>query len=367
MFPNLFSPIEVGGIELKNRITQSPLYVGQANEDGTVSQATIDHYVRRAAGGVALVVVEATSVSPNSDGAVTYILKAHDEKYIPGLSKLASAIKENGAISALQIFHAGRYSGKQPCLSASAVSFSPAPDVTITSKEMTLEEIEQAIGEFASAAKRVKNAGFDMVELHGATGYLITQFISPLTNKRTDSYGGSLENRLRFPLEILKAVKEATDGDFPVGIRFLADDFLPDGFSLENAKVFAKKLEESGIAYISITGGVYDSWMLPEIQQKLQEKGSLAYLAGEIKDTVSVPVFAGNRIASPDVAEEIIRSGKADAVALGRPLLRDPDYSQKAAESHPEEIEECISCFGCLQLVIKGERVRCVQKGQKNI
>ena len=367
MYPNLFTPIEVGGFTLTNRITQAPLYVGQANQDGTVSKATIDHYAKRAVGGVALVVVEATSVSPHSDGAVSYILKAHDDQYIAGLSKLASTIKENGAISVLQIFHAGRYSGKQPCLSASAIPFSPAPDVTITPMEMTLGEIEQAIREFASAAKRVKNAGFDMVELHGATGYLITQFISPLTNKRTDPYGGSLENRLRFPLEILKAVKEATDGNFPVGIRFLADDFLPDGFSLENAKVFAKKLEESGIAYISITGGVYESLNILEVQQKLQEKGSLAYLAGEIKDTVSVPVFAGNRIASPDVAEKIISSQKADAVALGRPLLRDPDYPQKAADGCPEEIEECISCFGCLQLVIKGERVRCVQKGKKDI
>lgn len=361
MYPNLFSPIEVGGFKLKSRITQAPLYVGQANEDGTVSQATIEHYAARAVSGAALVVVEASSVSPNSDGATAYGIKAHDDQYLPGLTKLASAIKENGAISALQIFHAGRYAGIQPSLSASAVPFSPMPDVTLTPKEMTIEEIQQAIAEFSSAAKRSKEAGFDMVELHGATGYLITQFISPLTNKRTDQYGGTLENRLRFPLEILKAVKDAAGSDFPVGIRFLADDFLPGGFSSEDAKVFAKKLEEGGIAYISITGGVYDSWVLPEVQQKTHDKGSLAYLANVIKGVVNIPVFAGNRIASPDVAEEIISSGKADAVALGRPLLRDPEYPKKAAEGRPEEISECIACFGCQGLVMKGKRVHCVQ------
>jgi 2,4-dienoyl-CoA reductase (NADPH2) len=235
------------------------------------------------------------------------------------------------------------------------------PDVTLTPKEMTIEDIEQVIAEFSSAAKRSKEAGFDMVELHGATGYLITQFISPITNKRTDQYGGNVENRLRLPLEILKGVKDAAGRDFPVGIRFVADDFLPGGFSSEDAKVFAKKLEQGGIAYISITGGVLDSKALPEVQQKMQEKGSLADLASEIKGAVDVPVFAGNRISSPDVAEEIISSGKADAVALGRPLLRDPEYPKKAADGRPEEISECIACAGCLGLVMKGKRVHCVQ------
>ena len=368
MYPNLFNPIVVGGITLKNRITQAPLYVGQANQDGTVSQATIDHYARRADAGTALVVVEASSVSPNSDNSTAYGIKIYHDNYLPGLTKLAGTIKENGAVSCIQIFHAGRYAGIQPSLSASAVSFTPKPDVTLTPKEMTIEEIGQAVGEFASAAKRAKEAGFDMVELHGATGYLIAQFLSPLTNIRTDQYGGRLENRLRFLLEILKVTKDATGGDFPVGIRFLADDFLPGGFSLEDAKVLAKKLDEGGIAYISITGGVYDSWVLPEIQKKLQEKGSLGYLAKEIKNTVSVPVFVGNRIASPGIAEKIIGSGSADAVALGRPLLRDPDYPTKAAEGRPEKISECISCFGCMGLVIKGERVRCVQiKGSQKV
>jgi len=291
MYRSLFTPLEVGSLTLKNRIVQAPLYVGCANEDGSVSQDTIKHYAKRAEGGAALVVVEASSVSPNSDNVVVNGIKIHDDRFLPGLSKLAEAIKAKGALAGMQLFHAGRYARISTPLSASAIPFSPMPDVTVTPKEMTLEEIDAAIGEFASCARRAKQAGFDMLELHGATGYLIVQFMSPLTNKRTDAYGGTLENRLRFPQNVLNAVRESTGADFQVGMRFLADDFLPGGFDVEQAQVLAGKLEEGGIAYLSITGGVYDSMVIPEIRDKLKEKGSLAYLAKEINPTTLLTVI----------------------------------------------------------------------------
>ena len=362
MYSELFSPLQIGSLTLKNRITQAPLYTGYANEDGTVSQSILDHYAKGSRGGAALVVVEAASVSAGGVGLKNGI-RAYKDKYIPGLLKLARGIKDNGALACIQLCHAGRYALDRPPLSASAIPFRPAPGVTITPKEMTIEEIKEVIGDFASAARRVKQAGFDMLELHGATGYLIVQFLSPLTNKRTDQYGGDLENRLRFSLEVVDAVKEAVGTDFPIGMRFLADDLLPGGFGLEDARVLARCLDDKGVAYLSITGGVYDSIYIPEIQKKIRVEGSLVHLAEEIKGCVKKTcVLAGNRINNPGLAQEIVRSGKADGVALGRPLLRDPDFSNKAREGHPEDIHQCIGCNGCAGLAMKGKRVVCIQE-----
>jgi 2,4-dienoyl-CoA reductase-like NADH-dependent reductase (Old Yellow Enzyme family) len=364
MYPTLLSPMTVGKLQLKNKIMLAPVYVGQANTDGTVSPETVAHYEKIAASGTALLVVEATSVAPSSD-ATPYGLRIYDDRYLDGLSRLAQAIKAHNALACLQLLHAGRYARVPAPLSASAVPFHPAPEVTVTPKEMTVGEIKDVVDSFAKAALRARKAGFDGVELHGGTGYLIVQFLSPLTNTRTDQYGGSLENRMRFPLEVLRAVKEATGTDFPVGIKFLADDFLPGGFSFAEAKVFAKRLEEAGIAYLSVSAGVYDSYFLPEVMEKLQEQGSLAPLCRELKTCVSVPVFCGNRISTPALAEAILARHDADGVALGRPLLRDPEYAQKAIEGRADAIVECISCFGCMQLVVKDKRVRCVQNKPK--
>lgn len=374
MYSHLFSPIEIGGKTVKNRITMAPLYVGQANEDGTVSKATIDHYTARAAAGTGMIVVEAASVSPNSDGVSGYDLKVYDDRFLPGMTELAHAIKSNGAVAVQQINHTGRYSGLRPPLSASAVTFQPAPGAEVTPKEMTKDEIREAIDEYASAAARVKQAGFDMVEIHGATGYLVVQFLSPIMNVRTDEYGGSLENRLRFPREILKAIKEKTGGDFPVGIRFLADDFIEGGFSPDESSELAKKLEEDGIAYFSLTGGIYDSFFLPDVQAKLAEKGNMSYLSENVKKAVKVPVLLGNtmtnpegdRVSRPDIADGLINDGKADGVALGRPLLRDPEYVRKLEQGRAGEISACQCCMGCMGLVMQGKRVFCVRVAAEN-
>ncbi|MDO8724118.1 MAG: NADH:flavin oxidoreductase, partial [Syntrophales bacterium] len=236
MYSELFSPLQIGNLTLKNRITQAPIYTGYADGDGIVSQSILDHYAKGSRGGAALAVVEGTSVSASGNGLKNGI-RAYEDKHIPCLSKLARGIRDNGALACIQLFHAGRYALYSSPLSASAIPFSPAPGVTVTPKEMTIEEIKEVIGDFASAARRVKQAGFDMLELHGATGYLIVQFLSPLTNKRTDQYGGDLENRLRFSLEVVDAVKKAVGTDFPIGMRFLADDLLPGGYGLEDARV----------------------------------------------------------------------------------------------------------------------------------
>jgi 2,4-dienoyl-CoA reductase (NADPH2) len=354
----------VGTLHLKNKIMLAPVYVGQANTNGTVSPETISHYEKIAASGTAFLVVEATSVAPSSD-ATPFGLRIYDDRYLDGLSRLAQAIKAHNALACLQLFHAGRYTRVLAPLSASAVPFHPAPEVTVTPKEMTVREIKDVVDSFAKAAQRARKAGFDCVELHGSTGYLIVQFLSPLTNIRTDQYGGSLENRMRFPLEVLRAVKDASGEDFPVGIKFLADDFLPGGFSFTEAKIFARRLEEAGIAYLSVSAGVYDSYFLPEVMAKLHEQGGLAPICSDLKNEVNTPVFCGNRISTPELAEALLARHDADGVALGRPLLRDPEYVLKALEGRADAIVKCISCHGCMQLVMKDKRVHCVQNKAK--
>jgi 2,4-dienoyl-CoA reductase-like NADH-dependent reductase (Old Yellow Enzyme family)/thioredoxin reductase len=284
------------------------------------------------------------------NGSIGYKqIRVDADCYIAGLAELAQAIKDNGAVACLQIHHGGRFAKVPAPVSASDVGFSLPNGLEVTPRAMTNEEVKSTIDAFVQAAVRAQIAGFNMVELHGATGYLLAQFVSPRTNKRTDEYGGSLENRMRFPLEILRGVKSAVGPRFPVGYRFLADDLLPDGFKVDEAKVFARKLEENGIAYLSVTAGTHESFFIGDGFFAMRSpKGGTVALTEAIKKEVKVPVFANGRISNPQFAEEILSSGKADAIAMARPLLKDPDFPKKAKEGRVDEISECISCGGCL-------------------
>jgi len=362
-YPNIFSPIEVGGVVLKNRITMAPLYLGYADRDGGVSALMLEHYRSVARGGTAMVVVENTTVDHPAGSGASRMLRSDTDASLAGLSELASAIKGEGSVACVQINHGGRFSlGQSPFAPSAVDTFGKIP------RAMTLEDIRHVREKFVEAARRVKRAGFDMVELHGGTGYLLSEFVSPRTNKRNDNYGGVLENRMRFPLEVLREVKEAV-GDFPVGYRFLADEWLPDGLRLDESTRFARALSDAGVAYISVMGGTYESFNLPETFEKSRHEGYMADLAEAVRKNVVVPVVTAGRISSGKTAEEILATGKADLLGLARVLWADPEWPKKVSEGREDEIIHCApECNdACMRQVLKAKPAVCMQWPQEKI
>jgi len=354
----LFTSFHIRGLTLKNRITMAPLYLGYANDDGTVSQLTLDHYAEMAASGAALVVVEHTMVHP-SGIATANCLRVDDDRYIPGLSGLARVIQEKRAIAFLQINHCGRYAF------VPAEKWTPSPirvGDTVT-KEMTREQIDQAVRSYAGAARRVRKAGFDGVEIHGGMAYLIVQFLSPRTNHRTDLYGGSLENRMRFPLAVFDAVRAAVGGDFPVGYRFSADEEMPDGLHPEDTSILARELEKRGAAYLSVMAGSYDAYSRSEYREKEKGEAHMVHYAGEIKRAApKTPIITAGRIKTPETAEKILRDGTADLIGLARVLLADPLWPQKAKGEVREAIVECNpNCSFCMKRTGSRKPAFCAQ------
>jgi 2,4-dienoyl-CoA reductase (NADPH2) len=358
MFSHLFSKIAVGGKELKNRLTMAPLYLGYAGDGGTVSELFIDHYRLMAKSGVAMVVVENTTVDHPTGSGSNRTLRADTDENLEGLTRLATTIKKEGAIACQQINHAGRFAAiANPALAPSAVqTFGRMP------RALTTEEMRMIAKKFAEAAVRVKKAGFDMVELHGGTGYLLSSFVSPRTNKRDDAYGGSPEKRQSFPLEVVQEVKAAV-GNFPVGYRFLADEWLPDGLKLSESVQYARSLAASGVAYISVMGGTYESFFLPDVLQASRKEGYMVDLAAAIKKAVSVPVITAGRISTGDFAERVLAEGKADLIGLARVLWADPEWPSKVKEGRESEIVHCDpECDDtCTKLVTKGKLAFCVR------
>ena len=353
VYPNLFKPLKVDGLRLKNRITMAPLYLGYAAPGGTVSPLMLSHYKLMAQSGASLIVVENASITPGGSGSPRTIRCDHD-RYLKGLKKLAQTIKGEKALASLQINHAGRFAHVAQPVSASAVpAFGRAP------RPLTRGEIKTVRKQFARAASRVQKAGFDAVELHGGTGYLLAQFVSPWTNRRTDAYGGPIEKRVSFPVEVLKEVKNLV-GDFPVGYRFLAEEWLPNGLHVEESKVLAKALEENGVAYISVMGGTYESFFAPEVIKTSRKPGYMVSLSKAIREEVKVPVITAGRISTPSLAESILKEKKADLIGLARMLWVDPDWPRKARAGRDRSIIKCSpKCDACLQLVMQGKPAFC--------
>lgn len=357
MYPKLFSEIEISGITLKNRLTMAPLYLGYAGEGGTVSPLLLDHYRLMAKSGVAMVVVENATIDHPQGSGSNRTLRADTDENLDGLKELASVIHGEGALACLQVNHAGRFAGSEEPLAPSAVETFGRMPMAVSDAE-----IHSIVDRFAEAAARTKRAGFDMVELHGGTGYLLAEFVSPRTNKRTDGYGGSLENRRRFPLEVVAAVKKKV-GDFPVGYRFLADEWLPDGLQLEESTSFARSLESAGIAYLSVMGGTYESFFLPHILEQTCKNGYMVHLAAAVKKAVGIPVIAAGRIATGALAEQILEESQADLIGLARVLWADPEWPQKVKDGKEGAIVHCDPDCGdtCTKLVTKGKPAFCVR------
>ncbi|MFH0998137.1 MAG: NADH:flavin oxidoreductase [Pseudomonadota bacterium] len=359
MYNNLFSEITIKGLTLKNRLTMAPLYLGYAGEGGTVSDMLLEHYRLMAGSGVAMVVVENATVDHPCGSGSNRTLRADTDDNLEGLKRLSAVIKQEGALACLQINHAGRFAHatQEPVAPSAVNTFGGMP------RALDREEIASVIVKYAGAAARAKSAGFDMVELHGGTGYLLAQFLSPRTNHRTDEYGGSLANRQRFALGVLSQVKKMV-GEIPVGYRFLADEWLPDGLKPEESRQFAISLARADIDYISVMGGTYESFLLPDILEKSRQEGYMLDLAAEIRAEVDVPVIAAGRFATGGFADRAISDGKADLIGLARVLWTDPEWPRKVCDGREADIIHCDpDCFdggACMQMVMKGRPAFCV-------
>ncbi len=353
-YPKLFSPIEVGGGKLANRLVMAPLYTGYAAEGGRPSPYLIEHYRMMGASGLAMVVVESVAVKVSEAGSHR-MLRADQDGSTEDLARIAEAVHAGGALACCQINHPGRFD-----MLGGPVGPSPVDVSGMVPRELTAPEIREFVQAYAAAARRVKEAGFDMVELHGGTGYLLASFVSPRTNQRTDAYGGSLEARLRFPLEVLEATRQAVGEGFPVGYRFLVNEWLPGGFGPPEDQPVAQALEKGGVAYLSVMGGTYESFFLPEVVERTSQDGYMAEPTARIKEAVSIPVMTAGRISHPALAEKILEEGRADLIGLARVILADPDWVRKAREGREAEIIHCrTNCDACMTQVMGGRSVIC--------
>lgn len=349
-YPRLFEPGRIGNLELKNRIIKAPQHTGLANPDGSVTERMLRYYREVAQGGVAMVIVEYAWVDEDASRASPCQLGIARMDHLPGLSLLADTIKANGAKAAIQISHAGRqrFILEQP----KAASDVPWPEITAAGcplpVPLTVEEIREIVKAFGRAARRAQTAGFDMVEIHACHGYLISNFFSPHTNKRTDWYGGPLENRMRLLLDIIKEIRSQVGPDYPVCVRLSGTDYEPDGHTIEETVELAKRLEARGVAAIHMSGGNHHT-TIHEVAPMGMPLANNVWAAEAVKKVVKIPVVASGSINLPDLAESILAEGKGDFIGLGRPLWADPQWPLKAKEARPEDIRPCIRCNdGCL-------------------
>jgi 2,4-dienoyl-CoA reductase-like NADH-dependent reductase (Old Yellow Enzyme family)/thioredoxin reductase len=370
---NILSPLKIKTMELSNRVVMPPMGTNLGNKDGTVSVENLAYVARRAKGQPGLMITEITGIHP--DGVVgPNQLGAYDNRFIPGLAKMAEAAHKEGCKIAMQIHHTGRESlymlGK-----GRAMAPSPIPSIVFRGnpREMTLADIQEMIACFGAAAGRAREAGFDAVEIHGAHGYLLTQFLSALTNQRSDQYGGAtLKERSRFVLEVIAQVRKQVGPDYPVSIRLSAQEFIKGGYSAEDMQTIIPDMVKAGADLIHASFGTHGS--PGGITQAPGEyaPGFNVWLAKKIKDVANVPVIAVGRFTDPAAADAVIAKGDADLVAFGRQFLADPDFLIKAKAGRTADIRQCIACNqGCIEREMLGEgNIRCSinpETGQETI
>lgn len=351
-FPHLFSPGKIGNVEIKNRICKAPQTSGLSNLDGSVSPRLVRYYEDLANGEVGMIIVEYAYVDKLYSKSASNQLAICDNEYMVGLGWLADTIRNLGSVPCIQIEHCGRQRFLGPPMKSA--SRNPWPLMyerygsAAIPEELTIPEIDEIVEAFGKAAWRAKTAGFQVVELHGAHGYLITNFLSPFTNQRTDWYGGSRENRFRFLEHVFQCCKDYVGEDFPLIVRLSGTDYEPNGMTIDDTIYYAKRLEAMGCAAIDVSGGDHHM-MIHQVTPMQLSQGHNVWAAEAIKKEVSIPVFATGSITLPSFAEEILASGKGDFISMGRPLLADPFWAKKAREGRPEDIAPCIRCNeGCL-------------------
>ena len=348
--PDLFEPIAIRSMQLPHRIITGPMEKGMANRDGSLNQRYLGYLRARAAGGAGLMQLESTYVDTIGMGHL-YQVGCHDDAVLEGLRAAGDAVHEHGARLALEIYLGGRetpsfMSGLQP-IGPSVVpceALFPMP----TPREMTSADIDWAIAAFCAAGRRLKQAGLDMAHIHGAHGYLVGSFVSPFSNRRTDSFGGSLENRARFPIMLVQALRAELGEEFPIGYRMTADEYIADGLGIAESAEFAGMLAEASVDLIDISGGFYESNYMIMQGSESPDAGFLSH-ALKIKAVVGdrALVSVAQRLSRPGVAEEVIAEG-IDMVSMSRAFHADPEYAAKRRSGRAEEIIPCIACHHCV-------------------
>ncbi|MET9386700.1 FAD-dependent oxidoreductase [Streptomyces sp. NPDC002928] len=351
-FDSLFRPGTIGNLTVRNRVVKSPNTTATCNPDGTVSQRTVNHYRRLGEGGTGLVMVEYTYVDDDASKSIHGQPGASNQNHVPGLGWLADEVRSTGAAIGLQLVHAGRqrFLGTSPMKSASSSSWDVAEmPFGVVPTPLTVDEIAGVVRNFGEAAARAYAARFNLVEIHAGHGYMITNFLSPHTNDRTDEYGGSFENRARILLEIIESVRAHVPRSFPLSVRLSVSDYEPDGIVIDETVELCRLLEQHGVDVIHASGGHHakqeweaSSWYMPRQPHRWGWE--------KIKPAVSIPVIASGSLVTPEIADDILSSGSADFVSLGRAMLADPDWANKAREGRQLEIVPCIRCNdGCLE------------------
>jgi len=348
-FARLAQPGSIGSLPLANRVMMPAMATNLASAIGEATDRLIAYYAERARGGAGLIIAENATIEHHLGGNGAVQLRIDSDRYIPGLHRLASAIRSGGAASAIQINHAGAVArteelGVAP-VAPSAVSWTGA---RAEPQALSLAEIDELIARFARAAVRAQRAGFDAVEIHGGHGYLIAQFLSPRMNRRSDRYGGSPEGRWRFAREVVRAVREAVGPEYPLLFRVSGDEYLPGGRTIDETAAFAGALAGAGADAIHVTAATPAN---PERQlepMSYPEAWRIG-LAEAVKRVVGVPVVGVGVIRTPETAERVLAEGKADFVAIGRGLIADPEWLTKATRGQPRSIRRCISCNRCVR------------------
>jgi len=373
-FPKLFEPLEIANFVVPNRITMVPTDISSANADGSVNDRVVTFHEEIAKGGTGFIIVGATTPDKAAGRPTVTCLAADEDPLIPGLARLAEAMHRYGAKCAVQLQLPGRQAAwprkglksasdqvaELPGSAGHEVVYAEGVPKGKAVYAMSIEEVYDAIEKFGEAAWRVQQAGFDSVELHGAHGYLIAQFMSPYVNKRNDRFGGSFINRMRFVLEIIDRIKMKCGKDFPIGLRYSGEEWLEGSRTLDESIKIAKLMEENEVAYLDISAGIFEV-PGPTMDPMYYPQGWNTYTAEEIKRNVKIPVITSHTLRDPEYCEKILKEGKADLVGFSRQFIADPYWANKAKSGKVQEIRKCISCLvGCWQesLMIKRE-LRC--------
>ncbi len=356
---HLFTSFAIRNCQLQNRIVMPGLASFLIEDDGTITDKTVEHYRLRAAGGPAMVIVEACAVSP--EGIVSpHQARIYDDRFIEGLARIAAAMKAEGSVPAVQIHHGGRQTSAK-VINQQPVAPSPLPCPSIRGEvtPLTIEGIEILVRQFGDAAARAVEAGFELIEIHGAHGYLVNQFLSRFSNIRDDAYGGDIAGRTRFAEEIVREIRNRVGQAFPISFKISAMEFVKDGLDVDESIQILKILIDASVDVVQVSAGndATPEWIS---QPMFMQKACLAGYAGKIKKALNVPIMTVGRINDPLVADELIEKGLADLICIGRGLLADPEMPKKAKEGRLDDIRRCIACNTCMESIFRKGRIECL-------